>query len=362
MRPSRTRAFSRPLAPHGFTLVELLVVIAIIGILVALLLPAIQAAREAARRMSCQNNLKNLALGALNFEQAKGGLPPVTQAKPAAGFGERISIYNGSQFSWIVQVLPLIEEQSLRDQFDFTKTVMQQLTTDQKYPEESQPSLLLCPSDGALNRFYTSPSTFNHRFGKANYAAYASPEHVVCMRVFPGAMINDVQPLSRITDGTSHTLMLAEIRTRAHEWDPRGAWTLAWTGASILSYDMHSADPANPTAAMDGCRPTDARNMAYTPLDYPGVDTQLPNNPPTSTIQDRLKECPDKSEADLELMPCTTESATFTSAAPRSMHVGGVNAAHVDGSLTWLSDDVDRYLMARMVSINEAQGNTEGKR
>ncbi|MCH8841333.1 MAG: DUF1559 domain-containing protein, partial [Planctomycetes bacterium] len=61
---------------HGFTLVELLVVIAIIGVLVALLLPAVQAARESARRMSCQNNEKNMALACLNYESTKRVFPP----------------------------------------------------------------------------------------------------------------------------------------------------------------------------------------------------------------------------------------------------------------------------------------------
>jgi prepilin-type N-terminal cleavage/methylation domain-containing protein len=69
---------------RGFTLVELLVVIAIIGILVALLLPAIQAAREAARRMSCQNNLHNLAIAVLNYENAKKALPAAANIKPSS--------------------------------------------------------------------------------------------------------------------------------------------------------------------------------------------------------------------------------------------------------------------------------------
>ena len=82
-------SFKRPVRSanriRGFTLVELLVVIAIIGILVALLLPAIQAAREAARRMSCQSNLHNVALAVLNFENTRKGLPPATTAIPDDG-------------------------------------------------------------------------------------------------------------------------------------------------------------------------------------------------------------------------------------------------------------------------------------
>ena len=97
---------------QGFTLVELLVVIAIIGVLVALLLPAVQAAREAARRTQCMNNIRQLAIGVLNFESAKGSLP-------AGGVtnGNCCSARSGA--SWTIFVLPYIEQQQLYDLYDF---------------------------------------------------------------------------------------------------------------------------------------------------------------------------------------------------------------------------------------------------
>src|SRR5438876_1373568 len=92
---------------RGFTLVELLVVIAIIGVLVALLLPAVQAAREAARRAQCSNNLKQLSLALLNYETVHNTLPP-------AGI-------DSNQMSWAVLLLPYFEQQALYDQFNFNK-------------------------------------------------------------------------------------------------------------------------------------------------------------------------------------------------------------------------------------------------
>jgi len=344
-RSQRTRAF---------TLVELLVVIAIIGILVALLLPAIQAAREAARRISCQNNLHNLALAIVNYENQQKALPPATQAKAGTGGGgERLNIYNGQQLSWIVQVLPFIEEQALYDQFDLTKSAMGQDTNLK--PQENQPDLLLCPSDSSRGRFYNSTFTFGRRFAKGNYAAYVSPEHAVCMRVFPGAMINEKQSMAKITDGTSHTLMITEVRTRDHESDQRGAWTLAWVATSLLSFDFHSEN------ATLGCDTVMTRNSPYIPVLSPADQAQPPNNPPGAWNNDKLRDCPDKAAAALELMPCDTEpNTTFISAAPRSQHVGGVNAAYVDGSVAWIANDINPYLMARMVSINDSQGMVEG--
>ena len=122
---------TRHVAGAGFTLVELLVVIAIIGILVALLLPAIQAAREAARRTQCSNNLKNLALAALTYHDVRKHFPvdeDLYNDPP-----DDIDLTNGqwinqppdpirdagklSGAGWIVEVLPLVEEQALYNQF-----------------------------------------------------------------------------------------------------------------------------------------------------------------------------------------------------------------------------------------------------
>jgi prepilin-type N-terminal cleavage/methylation domain-containing protein len=96
----------------GFTLVELLVVIAIIGILVALLLPAVQAAREAARRSQCQNNMRQLSLGILNYESAHKELPP-------GGITEGPCCGTMSGAGWTIIILPFVEEQALYDKYDF---------------------------------------------------------------------------------------------------------------------------------------------------------------------------------------------------------------------------------------------------
>jgi hypothetical protein len=153
----------------------------------------------------------------------------------------------------------------------------------------------------------------------------------------------------------SKTLLLAEVRTRDNPQDPRGVWATAMSGGSILAYDMHSKTLNDPNAS------TAKRNMVYNPFIWLSTPGLPPNAPPTWLNEDYIRECPDEAAADIELLPCHIQSSSRQAAAPRSQHIGGVNAAHADGSGMFISNDVDPYLMARMISICDGQGEVEGE-
>lgn len=127
----------------AFTLVELLVVIAIIGVLVALLLPAVQAAREAARRTQCTNNLKQLALGCLNFESSRKQLPRGSSFK---------SVKNTKPGNWITDILPYIEAGNVTDQINFDRfmddaTVNSNGVSNLHIAQTTTLPAFICPSD-----------------------------------------------------------------------------------------------------------------------------------------------------------------------------------------------------------------------
>lgn len=101
---------------HGFTLVELLVVIAIIGILIGLLLPAVQSVREAARRTQCLNNLRQIGLATINFHDSHRAFPPSRISSPRDVLFNR---YDGAE-SWFVRIMPFVEQNNLYQQWDLT--------------------------------------------------------------------------------------------------------------------------------------------------------------------------------------------------------------------------------------------------
>ncbi len=344
--------FSRPL--HGFTLVELLVVIAIIGILVALLLPAIQAAREAARRAQCISNLHQLAIATLNYETQTNSLPPSGKSNPSEKtYGGNpypvVDHRTGKGWSWAFILLPFIEKQNLYDTLDKSKSIFEQPSE----PQAQRITAYLCPSDGVSpSRFFHKTVTRGKYFAKGNYAAYVSPFHIDLQLLYPGALITTGQSLSRIEDGLSNTIVFSEVRTLDAEEDERGVWALPWAGASLLAYDMHH----NCSTGDIYC--TDEPIFRASPLSM--GQTQRPNS--LGPAMDTLSLCPVtlQAEAQIQGMPCLQwiwpiGLFGYYSAAPRSMHPGGVNVAFLDGHVGFLIDEVDERVMAYQISINDGQ-------
>jgi prepilin-type N-terminal cleavage/methylation domain-containing protein/prepilin-type processing-associated H-X9-DG protein len=196
----------------AFTLVELLVVIAIIGILVALLLPAIQAARESARRASCVNNLKQLGLALLNYESAKKHLPPGQLKTANSKIQEddiQIAEMGGGRW-WGVQaqILNYIEDGNVAAGFDFDEYIY----SDRNYVAlHSYPTIRLCPSerqrglegDLGWHNYHANAGSWAHLKGwDGVFGARADSEGI---RALPAVK------LSKIIDGTSKTAALAEV-------------------------------------------------------------------------------------------------------------------------------------------------------
>ena len=346
----------------GFTLVELLVVISVIGVLISMLLPAVQAARESARRLQCTNNIRQLALAALNYESNYGQLPPSATYDPVkqqdwvsgqAGLFEYdvIDPLVGNPYSWAVVLLPYLEQQNLYDSFDFSRRFFDQ-------PAEPQASFVpgyLCPSDEANGLYFADETlTEGKRCAKGNYAAYVSPFHIDLQLIFPGAFVSSGQPMSRVEDGASNTIAFSEVRTLDLSADERGAWALPWAGSSILSFDMHHlCSSGNPFGFCPQDRYYRANPRSLGRTQRPNVD---------GAVVDTLHLCdngsPHQLLADLEEIPCTKWAGGlgrtgFYSASPRSRHPGGVNVSYLDGHTEFILDDVDEFSFAYRVSIND---------
>jgi prepilin-type N-terminal cleavage/methylation domain-containing protein/prepilin-type processing-associated H-X9-DG protein len=228
---------------NAFTLVELLVVIAIIGILIALLLPAVQAAREAARRVSCTNNLKQCGLALHNYETACGVFP---------------GIYGSRDFSVQARMLVYVEQENLQRLIDFTQVLLAgpqggvYLNPVQATAARTPLGVLRCPSDGTSDIF-------------TEYAvsqpgdAYAGGNYVVCQGSGTGTTydfryptdglfyIGSAASFRDITDGSSNTLMMSESLLGSHR-DTTGAAPvdpqrqLSW----VSGFRFNSSGPGYP--------------------------------------------------------------------------------------------------------------------
>jgi prepilin-type N-terminal cleavage/methylation domain-containing protein len=317
---------------RAFTLVELLVVIAIIGILVALLLPAIQAARAAARRTQCQSQIKQIGLALHNYHNNRNIFPPGMQHNPPtlapSNFRHRPN--------WIMYILPQMEEQALYDSFhpdtwDLSKQVFVSPTPglgDVNREERGTriPSLI-CPEEASAADvlFQGNHGIESGNWARSTYACNGDNERTdVAITKEPsriGVMrINKSLKISQILDGTTHTVLVAEIRIGVSELDRRGVWAMGHSGSSNLTWhgwsgDCNGPNPTNPRSDdIFGC---DKLIDSLGGLDGEG----------NATLQKERMSC---------WYPCPSYQA-----CPRSKHApGGIHVVMCDGAVRWIDDSI----------------------
>ncbi|MEX0866424.1 MAG: DUF1559 domain-containing protein [Pirellulales bacterium] len=214
---------------HGFTLVELLVVITIIGILISLLLPAVQAAREAARRVQCGNNLKQLGIAVASYDFTHGSLPP-----GAIHSGTQYSNPANHHMNWAIAILPMLEQQNLYDQYDQAvynshpnnRAVLRTFLPTMTCPTDVHANRLLVPTqvpsvgpEGIATGSYKGVSgtrwgTTNGFFDYPGFSAqmeankqFRGPFHLI------GTNGMSTTKMANVKDGASNTLMIGEYHT-----------------------------------------------------------------------------------------------------------------------------------------------------
>lgn len=335
----------------GFTLVELLVVIAIIGILIAILLPAVQSAREAARRSTCVNNLKQIGLALHNYAQNHGGI------LPPGGITNGPCCTTPSGTNWAIECLPYLEEQSLYDRYDFKEYNEQGDVNgnglDNSWVRVQQVSVYLCPTDqevtllarpasgpgagtewargsyrGVTGRAVplgiTPPAPYwdshrNVRFyphWKGALPSVADAKVVSPLVAGNPAKLTDYvlapTKLAQITDGTSKTLMVGErhsIQTVPGIGCETEALIQSVTRQTLWAYSYTSYNKSQVT---------------------PTPGTLLPDS-------------------------CRCKAVTGDEEACKrgwgSLHPGGLHFMMCDGSAHFLSEDIDMEMLANMASI-----------
>lgn len=325
----------------GFTLVELLVVIAIIGVMVGLLLPAVQAAREAARRMSCQNNLKQIGLACHNYESTFKQFPHGTMDNNPANVLPN-NVWTAGPWrkgSVLVKILPFMEQTALMDRLDFRGDVVAQIVAaGYAGASGTRMSIYACPSDGTsgtrltgAQQFYNYATSMGNQNMPGQFGCNLYPNDSINTRaqnVLGGNLFGNgaighgsvngatnvsgvfsryswAAKLRDITDGTTNTIMIGEIlpvcgdHHRGGWYDPNALWTATTGGINFNT-----------------CRKR-------------GVSDTAQN--------------------------CNDHRNWMTSQAFKSDHPGGAQFVLCDASVSFLSDSIDYLLYQQLGSRNDGE-------
>jgi prepilin-type N-terminal cleavage/methylation domain-containing protein/prepilin-type processing-associated H-X9-DG protein len=335
----------------GFTLIELLVVIAIIGILIALLLPAVQKIREAAARMQCQNNLHQIGLATHNYENANGYLPPGQATYPV------VTPPITSPGSILALLLPYMEQSNKYNLFDFTQDINSGANNGGARLQDVKS--YLCPSDGANGGINYGTGLYGRSNYYGNIGTTADTHSSDSLRVGifnfqasvqNGSVVPSHLPIVAVSsgDGTSNTAMFSETKrstvnggswpVSGDDYNPTNIYLLPGTDAGWSPYTPQFGplfNETNPAALFVGstyrCNAWDygpTSRISYRGWQYyraiPEMQTYTHTVPPNYQGYD-----------------CGDYSITMAHIAARSYHSGGVNVCFADGSVHFISNNIN---------------------
>ncbi len=313
-----TSSTTRPLR-CGFTLIELLVVIGIIGLLIALLLPAIQSAREAARRIQCSNNLKQVGVALHNYQSSVGRFPPITVLPIGQTF---------QPWSAHARLLPYLEETGLAELIDWKKTPE---FTGNPLAAKTRVATYMCP--GEINDRERQTPTLTHYplnyvFNQGTWFIYDPTNGDVGDGAF---MPNRAFRAAEFTDGLSKTLAASEAKAyQSNIWDtlqPSAKGVAPpTTPAELQPYFGGTFDSNGHTEWVEG----DVHETGFTTTFTPNLEVPYTDNGVTYSID--LTSVRDGESA---------TALTYAAVTARSYHAGLVNTLWMDGSVRPIVDDID---------------------